>query len=354
MNCSPTQEFPPTRGLRQGDPLAPLLFLLVVEGLSGLVRQVDKMNLLEGIRVGRNKLNVNMLQFADDTLFFGKPSSNDIVVIKSILRCFELASDLKINFHKSKVGGVGVGEDELLRSSNILNCGLTNVQFKYLGVCVGGNPRRKQFWELVMNKIKKKLTRWKGRFLSFVGRVCLLKSVLTSVPLYYMSLFKMSIIVSKYIMRIQRKFLWGWRAKGRKIAWVKWATLCKPRGEGGLGIKSIKLFNKALLAKWKWRLGIDEKGLWKDILESIYGSWKSQDDRKTIQSEYRWWKDLRKICGSSDDRKWFEENVRWKVGSGSRILFWEDKWTGDRSLKEAYPRLYALQENVLLVTNFSD
>ena len=209
VNGSPTQEFTPTRGLRQGDPLAPLLFLLIAEGLSGLVRQSDKMNLLEGIRVGRNKLNVNMLQFADDTLFFCKPSSNDLVDIKSILRCFELASGLKINFHKSKLGGVGVGEDELLRSSNILNYGLMNVPFKYLGVCVGGNLRRKQFWEPVVNKIKKKLTRWKGRFLSFAGRVCLLKSVLTFVPLYYMSLFKMPIIVSKDIMRIQRKFLWG-------------------------------------------------------------------------------------------------------------------------------------------------
>jgi len=211
-----------------------------------------------------------MLQFSYDTLFFCKPSSNDLVVIKSILRCFELASSLKINFHKSKLGGVGVREDEFLRSSNILNYGLMNVPFKYLAVYVGGNPRRKQFWEPIVNKIKKKLTLWKGRFLSFARIVCLLKSVLTFVSLYYMSLYKMSIIVSKDIMRIQRKFLWGWGAEGRKIAWVKWETLCKPRGEGGLGIKNIKLFNKAFLAKWKWRLGIDEKGLWKDVLVYIW------------------------------------------------------------------------------------
>jgi len=76
-----------------------------------------------------------------------------------------------------------------------------------------------------------------------------------------MSLFKILIVVSEDIRRIKRKFLWGWGAKWRKIAWVKWTTLCKPKRKGGLGIKNIKLFNEALLAKWKWRLGIDEKGL---------------------------------------------------------------------------------------------
>jgi len=79
------------------------------------------------------------------------------------------------------------------------------------------NPKRKPFRELVANKIKDKLTRSKGRFLSFARRICLLKSVLTLIPLYYMSLFKMLILVSEDIMKIPRKFLWGWGVEGRKI-----------------------------------------------------------------------------------------------------------------------------------------
>jgi len=108
-----------------------------------------------------------------------------------------------------------------------------------------------------MNKIKNKLTRWKGRFFSLVRRVCFLKSVLTFVPLYYISLFKMLILVIEELMKIQRKFLWGYGVKGGKITLVKWAKLCKPKEKGGLGIKNIKLFNRALLAKWKWRLDIE-------------------------------------------------------------------------------------------------
>ena len=209
VNGSLTQEFIPTKGLRQGDPLAPFLFLIVVEGLNGIVRQANKKQLLEGISVGTKQIKVNMLQFADNTLFFCKPGVKNIVAIKSILRCYEIASGLKVNFHKSELGGIGIAEDELKRSSIILNCGVIKVPFKYLEICVGGNPRKKQFWEPIVNKIKNKLSLWKGRFLSFAGRVCLIKSVLTAIPLYYMSFFKLPTCVSEHIMRIQRKFLWG-------------------------------------------------------------------------------------------------------------------------------------------------
>jgi len=92
------------------------------------------MNLLEGVRVGRNKFKVNMLQFADDTFFFCKLGINDLMVIKSIHIFFEHVSRLRINFHKNKLGGVRVGEDELLSGSNILNCGLISILFKYLGI----------------------------------------------------------------------------------------------------------------------------------------------------------------------------------------------------------------------------
>jgi len=69
VNESPTKEFKPIRGLRQGDPLAPFLFLMVAEGLGGIVRQAMKTNLLTGLKIGRKEIEVCILQFADDTLF---------------------------------------------------------------------------------------------------------------------------------------------------------------------------------------------------------------------------------------------------------------------------------------------
>jgi len=123
VNGSPTEEFKPTRGLRKGDPLAPFLFIVVVEGLAGLVRQAIKANLLFGIKIGRKEVELSILQFADDTLFLCQDSFSNIITLKSILRGFELASWLKINFHKSKLAGINVLKSNLDCYAKTLNCG---------------------------------------------------------------------------------------------------------------------------------------------------------------------------------------------------------------------------------------
>ena len=92
--------------------------------------------------------------------------------------------------------------------------------------------------------------------------------------------------------------------------------------EGGIGIKDIHLFNKALLAKWKWRLGTDEQGLWKDILQSKYGSWRGLRGNNRKHYTSKWWKDLCDVCGEREEGKWFDQNLEWKVGSDYRIKFW--------------------------------
>ena len=183
VNGSPTDEFKPERGLRQGDPLAPFLFLIVAEGLSGLVRQAVKANLLSGLRVGRKELEISILQFADDTLFFYEDSFSNVVTLKAILRGFEVASGLKINFHKSRIAGINVHRNKIRCYLRTLNCAEMTVPFKYLGLEVGGNPRRKKFWEPVIDKLESRLSTWRGRFLSMAGRICVIKSVLTAVPL---------------------------------------------------------------------------------------------------------------------------------------------------------------------------
>ena len=80
VNGSPTKEFKPSRGLRQGDPMAPFLFLIVAQGLSGLVNQATKRNLFSGIKIGDKNVEVNLLQFADDTLFVCESSMQNIFV----------------------------------------------------------------------------------------------------------------------------------------------------------------------------------------------------------------------------------------------------------------------------------
>lgn len=110
VNGSPTTEFTPQRGLRQGDPLAPFLFNIVVEGLVGLMREAQEKNLFDGFKVGRNNVEISILQYADDTVFFGSASMANVRVIKVILRSFELVSGLKINFVKRSFGAIGMSK----------------------------------------------------------------------------------------------------------------------------------------------------------------------------------------------------------------------------------------------------
>ena len=97
VNGSPSSEFIPQRGLRQGDPLAPLLFNIVAEALNGLMREAVQKNIFRGFLVGTNNVEVSILQYADDTIFFGEASMENVKAIKDILRSFELVSGLKIN-----------------------------------------------------------------------------------------------------------------------------------------------------------------------------------------------------------------------------------------------------------------
>ncbi|CAL5427989.1 unnamed protein product [Camellia sinensis] len=112
VNGSPTEEFSPQKGLRQGDPLSPFLFNIVAQGLNVLLERAKEMGLIKGPSVGMSDLRLSYLQFADDTLLFCEAEWAEIVNVKRILRCFEVISKLKINFHKSVVCGVGISEEE--------------------------------------------------------------------------------------------------------------------------------------------------------------------------------------------------------------------------------------------------
>ena len=141
VNGSPTSEFLPQKGLRQGDPLAPFLFNIVAEGLNGLMRRAEEENLFKGYLVGANYVPISILQYADDTIFFGEACMENVEAIKVMLRSFELVSGLKINFAKSSFGAFGVSAQWKHLAAKYLNCSLMAFPFVYLGIPIGANPR---------------------------------------------------------------------------------------------------------------------------------------------------------------------------------------------------------------------
>jgi len=116
------------------DPVASFLFLIVAQGLLELVNQAARKNLFSNLKVGENEVEVNLLQFVDDTLFLCELNIQNILTIKVMLRCFEIGFGLRVNFHKSKIGAVGVDMNSLDLFSEVLQCNIMNIPFTFLGL----------------------------------------------------------------------------------------------------------------------------------------------------------------------------------------------------------------------------
>jgi len=135
VNGSPTDEFSLGRGLRQGDPLSPFLFLLAAEGFNALMESLLVNNLYTGYKVGsRDVTVVSHLQYADDTLILGEKSWANIQGMRAILLLFESLSGLKVNFSKSCLVGVNVATSWLSEAAMVLNCRVGSIPFLYLGL----------------------------------------------------------------------------------------------------------------------------------------------------------------------------------------------------------------------------
>lgn len=139
VNGSPTREFKMSKGIRRGDPLAPFLFLIVAEGLHGHIRSaVEKGVYKEYVISERDReIGISNIQYADDTIFVGEMSISNVRAIKCILRCFELAARLKVNFHKSGLIGIKAKPGFLELASSILNCKIERLSFMFLGILIG-------------------------------------------------------------------------------------------------------------------------------------------------------------------------------------------------------------------------
>ncbi|GKV48357.1 hypothetical protein SLEP1_g55180 [Rubroshorea leprosula] len=218
INGSPTNQFPVNKGIRQGDPLSPFLFLIVAEGLNGLMSSAVDTERYKGVGIGSGDTMVTHLQFADDTIFFGDATEDNIRVIKCIMRTFELASGLKINFGKSQLIGVGVDQSWSAKMAYLLCCKEGKLPFKYLGIPIGGNHRRKAMWQPMVESVRKKLASWKGRYLSMGGRITLINSVLSSLPVFLMSVFVIPKEKSKLCSEMGRRIngLWEWNLSWRR------------------------------------------------------------------------------------------------------------------------------------------
>nr|GEY98180.1 RNA-directed DNA polymerase, eukaryota [Tanacetum cinerariifolium] len=189
VNGSPSDEFQFHRGLKQGDPLAPFLFILVMESLHLSFSCAVEAGIFTDIKIN-SSLTLFHLFYADDAVFIGEWSNGNLIGIMNILRCFSFLSGMSINIHKSHLLGIRVSDVSVSEAANRIGCSIMKAPFWYLGIMVRGNMSLVKEWDESIAKLKKNLSKWKLKTLSVGGRLTLLKAVLGSTLIYNMSLFK--------------------------------------------------------------------------------------------------------------------------------------------------------------------
>lgn len=251
--------FSAQRGIRQGCPLSPYLFVLAINELSNQLTEAIQREYISGIKLGPNGPPIHSLMYADDLIITGQAQVEEAQKISDIIRDFCNKSGQTPNWSKSSIlFSAKTPEKARQDILHIFPVSLINHSTKHLGhPILLGSKNRKAAYHFIVDKFKSKLTVYKANSLSHAGRLALIKSVFASIPIYYMSTMLFSKKLISKLTAIIRKFWWtGIQADGGRkgMALKSWDDICKPIAEGGLGIRDLMAVNKSILVQTAWRL----------------------------------------------------------------------------------------------------
>ncbi|XP_062113347.1 uncharacterized protein LOC133824478 [Humulus lupulus] len=282
------------KGLRQGDPISPLLFVIVMEYLTRSIFQAAKGKGFKFHPLCKS-LNIISLYFADDFLVLCKANTSSIQIIQHALDEFSAASGLLINKSKSRAyfGGVSVHDKPVLL--NISNLVEGEFPLTYLGLPLRPTKWKAMDCDLILKKIRQRLCVWASRNLSYAGRVQLIQSVLLGIRNYWMSIFLLPQSILKEIDHLCRLFLWGGKGNRRKFHLTSWEQVCCPKSHGGLGFKEGPLWNQMLLTKFIWAISSKQDLLWVKWVNFIYLKGTQIWDYNLHHDSSWYWKKLIKI-----------------------------------------------------------
>lgn len=239
VNGCPSPWISCKRGLRQGDPLSPYLFLIVANVLQTLIKA-------EGNRIRHPLTNqaCPVLQYADDTLLVVRAESSDVSHLKMCLDHCAQATGLKINFHKSTVVPMHIQATQAQDMVQILQCQQGTFPQTYLGLPLSNTKLRISVFASLIAKVDRYLAGWKATLLSPAGRVVLTNAVLDGLPTYAMGALALQVRVKEALDAKRRAD----KTSGAKCL-VTWEKVCSMKEDGGLGIKRLDTQNACLLLK---------------------------------------------------------------------------------------------------------
>nr|GEW40609.1 RNA-directed DNA polymerase, eukaryota [Tanacetum cinerariifolium] len=254
---------------------------------------------------------ISHLFYADDVVFIEEWSDSNMDNIIKILKCFFLASGLKINIQKSQVLGVGVPRNIVNQAASLIGCAVMQNPFRYLGVMVGDSMSQKLAWA------RSWLSKWKVKTLSIGG-------------------------VLKEMEVIRCNFFNDADPAKRKITWVSWDKVLASKKNGGLRVFSFHALNRALLLKWVWRFLSQDGSLWYRVIQALYGA---SFELHPVNQSSIWCSILREMQVLISKGFDFVSHCKKRVGDGHNTRFWYNSWVFDQPLRVRFPHLFSLETN---------
>ncbi|XP_061367828.1 uncharacterized protein LOC133310843 [Gastrolobium bilobum] len=321
-NGKPTKFFKPSRGIRQGDPISPHLFVLCIERLGHLIQVANEVKAWKPILLRKNGPLISHLFFADDILLCMEASLEQAFVVNQVLRVFALSSGQNISLDKTRVFfSKNVGFNKSKEISECLGIRSTPNLGKYLGVYLNHSRVTKASFGHVMDRVKSRLSSWNAKSLSLAGRLTLVKSVMAAMPNYAMQTAWIPKSMCENIEKQARGFIWGSTENKRGVHLVNWETMCTRKLSGGAGLRNIKAFNQAFVMKVGFGLLTKKETLWARVLRNKYKVEEGLVPRiaRSVGDSNIW----RGLCSS-----WNQILAGSSIVMGDRRLinFWLDCW----------------------------
>lgn len=304
------------RGVRQGDPLSPLLFCIAEDVLSRAISKLMDSGHLSPMASPKGAPTPSHVLYADDIMIFCRGTLSNARKLMHIFALYGEASGQVINTQKSKFYSGSLTGRRLANISNILGFAAGRLPFTYLGVPIFKGKPKKSHLQPIADKIKAKLAAWKGSLLSIMGRALPVKSIAQSMMIYSFHVYVWPVALLKLVDQWLRNFIWSGDINARKIVTVAWHKICTPFPEGGLGIRPLRKINEAATLKLGWDL-IASQCQWANFLKARFfsnGSPRLHHFSSSI------WLALKRIIPILKD------NSAWQLGDGQNINFWTDVW----------------------------